>query len=107
MICLGKHRETIYKNENNPNSFCRIPIGNKKIHCGYYWIYLPDHPLSTKSGYIREHRVVAEKYLLNEDNSIKINDEYFLSPKYEVHHIDFNKLNNDFTNLQVLTKSEH
>ena len=48
--CLANHRKEIYKGENNPNAFCRIPVGNKILHCGYYWVYLPDHPFATKSG---------------------------------------------------------
>lgn len=27
--CLGEHRKELYKGSNNPNAFCRIPIGNK------------------------------------------------------------------------------
>ena len=105
--CLGKHRAELYKGENNPNAFCRIPIGNKREHGGYYWIFLPEHPFATKDGYIREHRLIAEKYLLTDEASVKINGEKFLSPNYEVHHKDLNKLNNDKDNLQILTKTEH
>ena len=105
--CLAKHRKEIYQGINNPNSFCRIPIGNKKIHCGYYWVYLPQHPLATKSGYIREHRLVAEQFLLTEENYIEISGQKYLSPEFEVHHKDLNKLNNDPSNLEVLTPSEH
>lgn len=105
--CLGQHRKELYKGENNPNAFCRIEINSKRIHCGYYWIYLPSHPLATKDGYIREHRLIAEQYLLTNENSIEIDGQKYLSPKYEVHHKDLNKLNNDPNNLEILTKSEH
>lgn len=60
---------------------------------------MPSHPLSAKSGYIREHRLIAEQYLLTEGNSILINGEKYLDPKFDVHHKDFNKLNNDINNL--------
>lgn len=105
--CLGERRKELYKGSNNPNAFCRIPIGNKIQHCGYYWIYMPSHPFATKSGYIREHRLIAEYYLLTEENSVLIDNKKYLSPKFEVHHKDLNKLNNNKDNLQVLTKSEH
>lgn len=68
---------------------------------------MPSHPFATKSGYIREHRLIAEYYLLTEENSVLINNKKYLSPKFEVHHKDLNKLNNNKDNLQVLTKSEH
>lgn len=75
---------------------------------GYKLIYMPQHPLShIKSGYIREHRYIAEQYLLTDNNSIVINNEIYLSPNYEVHHIDENKLNNNIDNLLVVTKAEH
>ena len=107
MECLRKHRAELYQGENNPNAFCRIQIRQRKKHCGYYWIYLPDHPFATKDGYIREHRLIAEKYLLTNENTAIINGEKFLSPNFEVHHKDLNKLNNDKDNLQIVTKSEH
>ena len=68
---------------------------------------MPSHPLATKDGYIREHRLIAEQYLLTNENSIEIDGQKYLSPKYEVHHKDLNKLNNDPNNLEILTKSEH
>ncbi len=105
--CLAEHRKIIYKGKNNPNAFCRIPENNKRLHCGYYWIYLPSHPFATKDGYIREHRLIAEQYLLTEEFSIEIDGKLYLSPDFEVHHKDLNKLNNDPLNLQILSKSDH
>lgn len=43
-----------------------------------------------------EHRKVMEEYLGRE-----------LSPDEIVHHIDGNKLNNDISNLQLVTRAEH
>lgn len=107
MSCLGKHRKNIYLGKDNPNSFCRIKYENKRIHCGYYWIYKPDHPLCSKNGYIREHRLIAEKNHLNKQNSVEINGELYLKKEYDVHHINMNKLDNRPENLQVLTRREH
>lgn len=105
--CMNLHRKEIYKGENNPNAFCRIPEMNKIIHCGYYWVYMPDHPLATKNGYIREHRLIAEKELATNEQLICINGQNVLNPALDVHHIDENKLNNDVKNLQIVTTSEH
>lgn len=62
----------------------------------YKLIYQPEHPNSDKKGYVREHRLVIEnnigRYLL--DNEV-------------VHHIDGNTLNNDLSNLQILSRGDH
>ena len=43
------------------------------------------------------------------DNSFfeEIDGWFYLKDGYVVHHKDFNHSNNDLTNLQVVTKSEH
>lgn len=46
--------------------------------------------------YIREHRLVVEQYLGRKLESWE-----------EVHHIDGNGLNNDISNLLILSKSDH
>lgn len=74
---------------------------------GYRLIRNIEHPFSNGDGFVFEHRLVAEKFLLNENNSILINDKRYLSPDYIVHHIDNNKLNNSVGNLQVMELGEH
>ena len=74
---------------------------------GYVLIYSPDHPFANGDGNIFEHRRVAERFLLNEENSVAINGKKYLSPEYEVHHKNENKTDNSVENLVVLTKSEH
>jgi len=71
-----------------------------RIHAGYKFIYLPDHPAARKSknwlGYVLEHIVVVEKMIgrrLREDEL--------------VHHLDGDTVNNVPTNLLVLLKSQH
>ena len=81
---------------------------DKKItHYGYIKIRCLDHPFKDCDGFVFEHRLIAEKYLLNDENSIEINGKKYLKPEYTVHHIDENKLNNDVNNLKVMTLSEH
>ena len=82
--------------------------GEKIIHHGYIYVKAPeDHPFKDKHGRIREHRLIAERYWLTLENSININNKYYLKPEYVVHHINFNKKDNRPTNLRVLTKKEH
>lgn len=81
---------------------------NEKItNYGYKQIRVFDHPFGTKQHWVFEHRLIAEQYLLTEENSIEINGKKYLKPEYDVHHIDQNKLNNNPQNLLVLLKSEH
>lgn len=67
---------------------------------GYKYIYAPDSPNASKSesykGYIFEHRYVMEQFLGRS-----------LEKDEDVHHIDFNKLNNDISNLMLLKNWEH
>lgn len=72
-------------------------IGHKKKRTdGYIAVYFPDHPKSTKDGYILEHILVMESVLgrhLKEDEC--------------VHHINEIKDDNRACNLKLMTKREH
>jgi hypothetical protein len=99
--CDSKRKKVIYSGEGNPNygnkgEKCAMWKGGRLIKHGYVEIYKPDHPMSNKDGYIREHRLVMSEHLGRT-----------LGTHEDVHHIDGNKLNNDSTNLEVMTRSEH
>jgi dUTP pyrophosphatase len=79
----------------------------KLTHYGYLAIRTPNHPFAPKDGFVLEHRLIAEKYLLTEENSIEIDGKKYLRQEYDVHHIDFDRRNNKIENLKVMTKSEH
>lgn len=79
----------------------------KISHYGYKLIRKIDHPFANSDGFVFEHRLVAEKYLLNNDNSVEINGTLYLHPDYIVHHIDFDRLNNDVSNLYIMKRCEH
>lgn len=72
-------------------------IGHKKKrNDGYIYIYFPDHPRSTKDGYMMEHILVMEAIQgrhLRQDEC--------------VHHINGVKDDNRKNNLKLMTKSEH
>lgn len=64
---------------------------------GYKMVKAPiDHPKKNNKGYIREHILVMEQHI----GRYLENDEV-------VHHIDRNKMNNDISNLQLMTDYEH
>lgn len=72
-------------------------IGHKKHRAdGYIAIYFPDHPYSTKQGYIMEHVLVMEALIGRH-----------LRPDECVHHINEIRDDNRKENLQLMTKKEH
>lgn len=86
--CTGKAQE----GENNP------AYNGGKYKCnGYYTLFMPNHPNRDKKNMVYEHRFVME---------CKIGR--YLKDKECVHHIDFNKENNDPNNLMLFkNQSEH
>lgn len=74
---------------------------------GYKKIRALSHPFKDCDGFVFEHRLVAEQYLLTDENSVEIDGKKYLNPDYEVHHKNRNKLDNRPENLLVVTKSEH
>src|ERR1700757_3616663 len=82
-----------FRGPNNPNWSGGEYINDQ----GYRYILSPDHPYKGIRGYVREHRLVMEKYLGR-----------YLDPQEDVHHIDHNKLNNDINNLELFpTRAAH
>lgn len=72
-------------------------IGHKKKHSdGYIKVYFPDHPKSTKDGYIMEHILVMEALIGRH-----------LADNECVHHINEIKDDNRKENLKLMTQSEH
>lgn len=63
---------------------------------GYKAIYLPDHPKANISGVIMYHNYLMEQHLGKP-----------IPEGFVVHHIDGDKLNNDITNLVLVTPQVH
>lgn len=72
-------------------------------------VYEPGHPYADKNGRVLKHRLMVEnnRNLFNEDFFVLIDGYYALKKEYSVHHKDGNHCNNDISNLEVLTRSEH
>lgn len=68
----------------------------KKRSDGYIYIYTPDHPYSSKDGYVMEHILVMENHIGR-----------YITKDEVVHHK--NKIRNDnrIENLQLMTFKEH
>lgn len=107
--CCYELRKILYKNDGNPqfgltgikNSSWKSDEKYKNYDNKYTLIRVENHPFRDKSNFVPEHRLIAEKYLLTEENSIEIDGEKYLKPECVVHHIDFNKKNNDADNLFI------
>lgn len=65
-------------------------------YAGYVVIYEPDHPASSHSGWVLEHRWVMEQALGRR-----------LSSDEHVHHLNHVRDDNRLENLQILSNSEH
>lgn len=61
---------------------------------GYVLVKSPDHPNRTADGYVREHRLVMEKFLGR-----------YLDPREVVHHRDSDQANNSPGNLQLFASN--
>ena len=70
--------------------------GRTKNAAGYIFIHSPEHPFSTKKGYVREHRLVAEEALGR-----------YMETDEKVHHINGIKDDNRNQNLLICTDSYH
>lgn len=111
--CHNKAKENYMKGERNHQYGLK---GDKNTswksderisYYGYKLIRILNHPFRNCDDFVFEHRLVAERYLLNDDNSVMVNGNRYLSPDFVAHHIDFNRLNNVVENLTVMLKSEH
>jgi len=112
--CHRKGKMEYFKGEGNHQYGLKGELnstwkgGTRISSCGYRLIQCHDHPFSwKKSGYVFEHRLVAEKYLLTDENSVTINGKRYLSPEFVVHHKNEDKLDNRVENLEVMRDTEH
>jgi hypothetical protein len=88
---------TWFKKGQPPESYPQWKGGKYKTPQGYIYAHQPNHPLCTKDGYVREHRLIMEKYIGR-----------YLTQIEKVHHINEIKDDNRIENLMLLANlSEH
>ena len=68
----------------------------KKRKDGYVYVYLPEHPYSSKDGYVMEHILVMEEHI-----------GHYITRDYVVHHKNHIRDDNRIENLQLMTFREH
>ncbi len=99
---LKNYNIPLYTQKESAKLFCsgiNNPRWNGGVHKknnGYIEIYCPSHPYADKRGYVYEHRLVMEKHIGR-----------YLLPEEIIHHKDLNKTNNNISNLQIVSASEH
>ena len=99
--CDANRKRRMYVGNSNPNYGNRgernpLYKGGYINKHGYKLFKKPEHPNAGKDGYILEHRYVMSEHLGRPLEDWEV-----------VHHKDGNKLNNEISNLEVLTKEEH
>lgn len=63
---------------------------------GYIKVFVPDHPMATKDGFVLKHRLIVEREIGR-----------YLEPNEDVHHVNGVRDDNRIENLQLLSHSEH
>lgn len=79
--------------------------GNYKgytVSRGYVYDYRPDHPYRNSGNYVADHRLVYEHYL-----KILFDEDIYITPNYDIHHINEDKKDNRLINLELMTSIEH
>lgn len=89
--CLGLYRSNHLISEKAANYKTGARENNGYIEVEARW-----HPSKSKKGYVSLHRLIAEARAGR-----------FLNPGEIVHHVDHDKKNNHWNNLQIMTQSAH
>lgn len=104
-INRSKHTKGVANHQYGVKGFDNASFkGDTKIsNYGYILKYKPEHKRANHAGYVFEHILIMEEHI---GRPLKYYG--FKNKNNEVcHHIDRDKQNNDISNLQLMTDSEH
>lgn len=105
--CCYTLRKTLYKGEGNHQYGLKGELnaswkdGTRDYPNHYKMVTDISHPFRNEYNLIPVYVLVAEKYLLTDENSVDINGNKYLNPKCVVHHKDFDKKNDNPENLYI------
>lgn len=111
--CSRQLRKITMKGENNhqyglKGNLNASWLSDEKItNYGYKKIRVINHPFKDCDDFVFEHRLIAEKFMLDDTNSVIIDGQRYLKPDLIVHHKDKNRLNNSVNNLEIMTLNDH
>ena len=116
--CLSQYRKEYFKGANNhqygkKGHLNKSFIGKERTKinkkCIETYVYSPNRIDADRSGRVLKHRLIAEEnWMLFDPNAFYEKDgQYVLKKGYVVHHKDGNHNNNEISNLDVLTRSQH
>lgn len=88
---LRKHGDPLKRRRHSKREVGKRLISKE----GYVWLYMPNHSLANKSGYVIEHRLVMQKQL----GRLLRKDE-------NVHHLNGNRQDNRPANLELWVKCQ-
>lgn len=101
-LCEVCGKDFLPKRPRDGGRFCSYKCSGKSRRSdkidrnGYWYLYRPDHPESSKQGYIAEHKIVMEASLGHPVEAGMV-----------VHHINEDKKDNRLCNLQYMSDSDH
>ena len=116
--CSAKFKSIYFRGENNHqfglkgelnSSFKGLELYRVNHNNIDIRVYCPGHPYADRENRVLKHRLLVEQnyHLFDIKYFDKINDKFYLKKVYQVHHKDGNHNNNDISNLEILTRSEH
>ena len=94
-ILENNGNKTRFKKGSKPHNFRGYTIKKTK-NTFYKLIFMPEHPNCDNRGYVKEHRLVIEKEIGR-----------YLTTEEEVHHKNYNGLDNNIDNLLLLSGADH
>ena len=107
LVGEGNHQYGLKGDLNS--SFKGIEVKRKNNGLLEVKVYKPDHPFADKNSRVLKHRLIVEEHydLFDSKYFVNINNNFYLRPGIEVHHINRDHTDNRIENLMPVTKSEH